>query len=90
MWHVSVAGSPEGGRARWAETALRGVGDSTRGEWVEITESAYHLRRRLSAGEEARVGPAVDIRGTREQIDRWLAVRAAVPRQILPLLAEPL
>jgi hypothetical protein len=45
---------------------LRGVGDASLGEWREWTGRAFHIRRRLSAGEQRRVGPVVDVRRTPE------------------------
>lgn len=61
--------------------ALEGVGDASRGEWEEYEDFAflYHVRRRLSEVEQARVGDAIDIRGTPEQEQRWLAVRKYLP-----------
>lgn len=72
MWHVSIASRhlSDAALRRLARDALYGVGDASRGEWHEITESRgvrfYHIKRRLSAAEDAQVGPAVDIRGTPE------------------------
>ena len=51
---------------RRAIAALDGLGDAALGEWHEWSGNAYHVRRRLSAAEQRRVGPAVDIRGTPE------------------------
>lgn len=59
--------------------ALTGVGDATRGEWHEWSGRAYHLRRRLSADEQAQVGDAVDVRGTPEETRRLAAARAYLP-----------
>ena len=50
--------------------ALEGVGDASLGEWEEVTEKAYHVRRRLTAEEQAGVGDACDIRGTAEAEER--------------------
>lgn len=55
---------------QFAFLALIGVGDASRGEWEEWTGRAYHVRRRLSAAEQASVGDAVDIRGTAEAVKR--------------------
>lgn len=77
VWHASTA--PHGfslGEAplrRAAYKALTGVGDPGAGEWVEYTGKAFHLRRRLSAGEQRHVGEVVDVRGTPEG-ERRLAV----------------
>lgn len=84
MWHVSVAPaskialSPNTLRA-WALRELDGVGDVTRGQWEEWTGRAYHVRRRLSEAEEAVIGPAVDIRGKPEALERLAAVRKWLP-----------
>lgn len=51
--------------------ALHGIGDLTAGEWEEWTGRAYHVRRRLTPDEERMVGPAVDIRGTAEVLQRY-------------------
>jgi hypothetical protein len=50
---------------------LQGVGDADLGEWAEYTGVAYHLRRRLAPHEQARVGEAVDLRGTPEARRRY-------------------
>lgn len=50
--------------------ALQGVGDASLGEWQEWSGRAYHIRRRLTEQEELLVGPAVDIRGTDEALER--------------------
>ena len=44
---------------------------------------AFHVRRRLSAVEEARIGPALDIRGTPEARQRAMRLGG------LLLLADP-
>lgn len=62
-----------------AYKALEGVGDTSRGQWEEISGRIFHLRRRLSEAEQAKVGDAIDIRGTPEQEKRWLAVRKYLP-----------
>lgn len=70
MWHASVAahGLPLGPATleRRARAELDGVGDAELGEWTDWTGRAFHLRRRLSASEEAVVGPVIDIRRTEE------------------------
>jgi|SRR6185312_10338884 len=74
VWHASVAplrayyGATLCGRR--AEKALAGLGDAALGEWREWTGAAFHLRRRLSAAEQTRVGPVVDIRRTPEAAQR--------------------
>lgn len=90
MWHASVGVGPGYGRAllrRIVRQTLDGVGDASRGEWVEYNARAYHLRRRLSVEEEAVIGPAVDIRGSDEHRQRWDAIRPALGPRILAALA---
>lgn len=62
-----------------AYAELEGVGDESLGYWEEWAR-AFHLRRRLSASEQERVGPAVDIRGTPEVSVRLYAVRKWLPQ----------
>jgi len=75
-----------------ALTALNGVGDPSVGEWEEMGEKAYHIRRRLTALEERRVGPVVDVRGTSEArrrlgvCSRWLPSNWDEPA---PVAGEP-
>jgi hypothetical protein len=45
---------------------LDGVGDASLGQWEERGETAWHLRRRLTTEEQASIGPACDLRGTKE------------------------
>lgn len=78
VWHASVSypGRFPGSLLDDARRELAGVGDATRGEWVEQREIrkdspmlrawVVHVRRRLTAEEEAIIGPPVDIRGTAE------------------------
>ena len=68
---------------------LEGVGDAARGEWTEMHD-ALHLRRRLSAAEQARVGHVRDLRQTAEGWKRWNKARAHVPVQAHPLALEEL
>lgn len=58
-----------GARMRALEI-LAGVGDASLGEWEEQSEIAFHLRRRLTPMEQLSVGPARDLRGTREGEER--------------------
>lgn len=44
------------------------------GEWREWTGAAFHIRRRLTATEQGRVGPVVDIRRTSEAKRRALGL----------------
>lgn len=64
-----------------AERALRGVGDSTLGEWREAGRgNVMHIRRRLSAAEVATYGCVVrDIRGTPEEEKRLAVVFSERP-----------
>lgn len=59
--------------------ALSGVGDADQGEWEEWSGFAYHIKRRLSAEEQAQVGDACDIRGTAEAVTRHAAVKLYLP-----------
>jgi hypothetical protein len=65
-----------------AERALAGLGDPALGEWREWT-GVYHLRRRLTPGEQTHVGDPVDVRGTPEARTRVGALPARV-RRLLP------
>lgn len=58
---------------------LQGVGDAALGEWVEDGEIAYHIRRRMTAAEDALVGPVVDVRGTPEALQRFERVKRYLP-----------
>lgn len=69
VWHCSVAtpgiAIPALLEAE-ARRQLASVGDPSLGEWREWTGRAFHLRRRLSTREAARVGPVLDVRRTQE------------------------
>ncbi len=75
MWHASIAAHhyrPSYSELDYlARRALDGVGDAQRGEWIERTDRAFHIRRRLAEAEESRVGPVIDIRDSQESIVRW-------------------
>jgi hypothetical protein len=88
VWHASAAPGSWGPvrLLACALAALRGVGDAERGEWIEFTGAALHVRRRLSEAEEALVGPAVDVRGTEEAVRRYQTLLRSVPAQLRPLL----
>lgn len=81
VWHASAAPYPikskiDNDYLRFrALSALNGVGDSSLGEWEEIGNRTYHIRRRLSKEEAEIVGPVVDIRGTPEVNARLQSVR---------------
>lgn len=59
--------------------ALRGVGDATLGEWLEMGATAFHVRRRLTAEEQLLVGDVVDVRGTPEADRRRRPVAGLIP-----------
>ena len=83
MWHVSIRGRNEKvhnheSLSKFGQELLGPWGDAKAGEWVQpsIMESDpfVHVRRRLSAREQAIVGPPRDIRGTAEKISRTLRI----------------
>lgn len=65
-----------------AHDVLTGVGEATLGEWHEVGDIAWHLRRRLSSEEEGAVGPVQDIRGTWEATKRKFAIRRHLPAEV--------
>lgn len=70
---------------------LAGVGDPALGEWAEWAGSVAHLRRRLSAREQARARlEAVDIRGTIEAVNRARALGDRLVHAPPQVLAEEL
>jgi hypothetical protein len=74
---------------RIAYRHLAGVGDMSR-EWHEWTGYAFHLRRRLTAAEQAAVGSAVDLRGTAEGRGRFDAIKASLPYHGMALAMQEL
>lgn len=83
MWHASIQATAtytKASREAIARRLLEGVGDAQAGEWVEDRPAAYHLRRRLTEAEAARVGPVLDIRGTWEATKRLRAVARWLPQ----------
>lgn len=60
-----------------AYVALAGVGEGK--DILEWTGYAFHLRRRLTAAEQAIVGDVVDCRGTDEWQRRFDAIKARLP-----------
>lgn len=58
-----------------AREILNGFGDSVAGEWTEHRPLAFHLRRRLSASEQQRIGEAIDCRNTEEAARRLEQMR---------------
>lgn len=87
VWHASTAShlAVHATLARMARRALRDVGDADFGEWHHWTGRAYHLRRRLSADEAARVGTVRDIRGTTEARDRLNALGDIIDLDLIPM-----
>jgi hypothetical protein len=93
VWHASVSPSPYTIYTREtllnlkttlrekAFTALVGVGDGQR-EWEEYNETAkvFNLRRRLNLTEEGELGPAIDLRGTPEALQRFRMLEKVLPR----------
>jgi hypothetical protein len=59
--------------------ALDGVGDEVAGQWEEYTGKAFHVRRRLTNEEQKPIGPAVDVRGTPEAVNRINAILIVNP-----------
>ena len=67
---------------------LHRVGDASLGEWVQHTERATHVRRRLSDGEVGQYGLVMrDIRNTDEAHERLLALperlRGLLPQHVV-------
>lgn len=93
MWHASISGRVFPGWAPWEQIArreLRGVGDATRGEWVERGETALHLRRRLSAREERPDVLVCDIRHTDEHEQRVRRIQPQLPATLARLTVAEL
>lgn len=94
VWHASVAAYPIGARVsarvlrRVAFTVLASVGDRAAGQWEELGDVAFHLRRRLTAEEQASVGPAIDVRGTKEATSRLAAMPADLMAYALRMAAK--
>jgi hypothetical protein len=90
VWHASVAPrSPFYGPTLCEQRAIRalqGLGASELGEWREWTGRAFHIRRRLSFAEQARVGPVRDIRRSPEAKQR----AAALGKRLLLVPADVL
>ena len=99
VWHVSVSPSPWVSVNRHTLfkqclKALRGVGSASKGEWKEVGGTTpdgrriVHVRRRLSAREDARIGPAIDIRNTDEAWDRYTAMALLLPEAVDEMARE--
>jgi len=67
---------------------LNGFGDTVLGEWIEDRPKAFHLRRRLNAMEEKRVGEAIDCRATEEAQARYDKIKSFLPPRALYLVSE--
>lgn len=72
---------------RLARAALFGVGDRTK-EWLEWTGRAFHVRRRLTEDEEALVGPASDLRGKPQAMERLKAAWPTLPAPLMRMALE--
>jgi len=57
---------------------------------MEWTGTAYHVRRRLSEGEQAMTGDACDLRGTDEGRKRLAKLRSSLPRRAIQMANEEL
>lgn len=85
VWHASAAPlegwNPDKHFLRQCcFAALRGVGDAGIGQFEEFpTGFAYHVKRRLTEEEQAQIGDVIDIRGTTEADERYMAVRQYLP-----------
>lgn len=84
MWHASVSyPRPKAGSTYRAALvhALQGVGLASLQWFEEGRSGVWHLRRRLTPGEEAAAGAPVDIRHTPEHVARAevVAQRHGVP-----------
>lgn len=64
---------------RIALRALEGIGNAQLGEWRELTDKAFHIRRRLRPTEEMLVGPAIDLRSSWEGIERFEQMKPFIP-----------
>lgn len=76
-----------------ARSILRGVGDSSAGEWTQHALkrgpahnlSVVHIQRRCNAAEDKAVGPVKDLRGTKEHQRRaWLVAQDKHISSIVP------
>lgn len=68
---------------------LAGVGDRAH-EFEEWTGYGFHVRRRLTAEEQASIGEALDCRGTEEGWDRLNAVKHLLPPAAIDMAAKEL
>ena len=69
---------------------LEAWGDAQLGEWSEDRSPFFHLRRRLSAEEGLRVGPALDCRTGEEGMRRLREIAAFLPLPAIEMAREEL
>ena len=72
-----------------AAAIIRGVGDRAH-EWIETGERALHIRRRLTEREAARIGPVVDVRGTKQAETRYKAIAHMLPPHVQHMAQDEL
>jgi hypothetical protein len=85
VWHASIAqvrSHPIIRRETLAREVLDGLGDAALGEWTEDAPRVFHLRRRLTVSEAARVGPVVDVRGTSDARERVRQLTKVLPEAL--------
>ena len=70
-----------------AYETLEGFGDSNLGEWTEDRPKAFHVRRRLTPVEQKRVGDAIDIRKTEEELNRMKTLLRDLPEPVRTMVA---
>ena len=95
VWHCSISDTKRPGRAdsRWRElrpialAILAGVGDASAGEWDQRRPRAYHVRRRLSAEEQALTGPVLDCRRSALEWQRRLVALPPATHALVGTLA---
>lgn len=81
VWHASARAVPESLAWSMAERALAGVGDASLGEWRQRGNGGVvHIRRRMTAIEDAQVGPLLDIRGTAQERARLYRLAKDAPQ----------
>jgi hypothetical protein len=82
VWHASGRGRNRATSLRIALDSIAAAGDESAGQWeADGSSGIVHVQRRLSSAErvEFAVPDPYDIRGTREERDRVLAVLAEAP-----------
>jgi hypothetical protein len=92
VWHASAAALPgivltEVELREQALKVLKGVGDPDMGQWEEMSDKAYHVRRRVTP-QEAPGLTVVDVRKTQEALERFEQMRLYLPRQLIPRALE--